>query len=52
MPRLPPCTCHLGELLLTVLSARRNVLLSDVDVIWLVDPEPLLRTLWEVGASL
>jgi len=36
-----------GELLLTVLSARRNVLLSDVDVIWLVDPEPLLRTLWE-----
>ena len=36
-----------GELLLSVLNARRNVLLSDVDVIWLADPEPLLRTLWD-----
>ena len=30
-----------------MLNARRNVLLSDVDVIWLADPEPLLRTLWD-----
>eukprot|EP00908_Phaeocystis_cordata_P003527 Transcript_13868.p2 GENE.Transcript_13868~~Transcript_13868.p2 ORF type:complete len:415 (+),score=60.60 Transcript_13868:80-1246(+) len=36
-----------GELLLSVLNARRHVLLSDVDVIWLADPEPLLRTLWD-----
>ena len=31
-----------GELVLRVLAARRHVLLSDVDVIWLRDPRALL----------
>ncbi|KAL3899762.1 MAG: hypothetical protein SGPRY_012589 [Prymnesium sp.] len=29
-----------------VLRAGRHVLLSDVDVVWLTDPEPILRTMW------
>ena len=34
-----------GELVLQVLRARRHVLLSDVDVVWLDDPTPHLRAL-------
>ncbi|KAL1495240.1 hypothetical protein AB1Y20_017103 [Prymnesium parvum] len=35
-----------AELVLKVLRARRHVLLSDVDVAWLTDPEPILRRMW------
>jgi hypothetical protein len=34
-----------GTLVLKVLRAERHVLLSDVDVVWLVDPTPILRSL-------
>ena len=34
-----------GELVLQVLRADRHVLLSDVDVIWVADPAPILRSL-------
>ena len=34
-----------GTLVLAVLKANRHVLLSDVDVVWLQDPLPLLRDL-------
>ena len=34
-----------GTLVLSVLRANRGVLLSDVDVVWLADPRPILRGL-------
>ena len=35
-----------AELVLKVLRAKRHLLLSDMDVVWLADPEPILRTMW------